>query len=177
MRRPSTTFAIALVLAGFAALACGGGKVEAPPPAPPADPYAPCAAFEQRAREVWSPQIRGQLDLSVHIFQGEILAADAELAVNRLDEFTAAWIDAATGACRSHLDAGTLESDAYRALAACLDGALASQRAVVDAVKVGGKAAIAQAQTLPETIKGCSGQAIGASAATDMRDNPFQTDR
>lgn len=160
-------------LAAVALSACGGGA--GPPPAapPPPDPYARCAGFEEKAASVWSPQIRGGLDFSVRIYNGEILAADAELAVNRLDEFTAAWVETATGACRRHADAGTLDGDDYGSLTACLDLALESQRVVIDAMKTGGKTAIAQAQTLPGSIKVCKGEAVDEAATTDMRDNPF----
>ena len=132
-----------------------------------------CAGLEGKARQVWSPQIRGELDFSVRIFEGEILAADAELAVNRLDEFTSAWIEASEGACRKHADGGTLEGGEHRALAACLERALETQRTIIAAMKTGGKTAIAQAQTLPEVIRRCSGENVGAGATTDMRDNPF----
>lgn len=146
-----------------------GDEVAAPSKA--IDPR--CAGLEGRARAVWSPTIRGELDFSVRIFEGEILAAEAELAVDRLDEFTSAWIEASEGACRTHAEAGTLGGEEHRALAACLDRALETQRAIIAAMKTGGKTAIAQAQTLPEVIRRCSGENVGAGATTDMRDNPF----
>ena len=172
-----------MALAAIAALGCGGAgqgaepaaKTVAPEPAAALAPApAPgCAGIEARAREVWSPKIRGELDFSVRIYQGEILAAEAELAVNRLDEFTSAWIEASEGACRSAAEAGEPEGGAHRALSECLDRALETQRAVIGAMKTGGKIAIAQAQTLPEAIRRCSGEQVGPGATTDMRDNPF----
>jgi hypothetical protein len=168
---------ICLPLLAIALIGCGGaGKAQKPTTESAATPqatYPRCAGLEERARQVWSPKIRGELDFSVRIYEGQILAADAERAVNRLDEFTKAWIKTSTDACRKHSDAGTVESDEYGTLSACLDRALESQRVVIESIKTGGKAAIAQAQTLPEVVKGCSGEAIDASATTDMRDNPF----
>jgi len=177
MAANTTTSSSLLAIAAIALLACGGaGKAQKPAGESTATPqalYPRCVGIEERAEKVWSPKIRGELDFSVHIFNGEILAADAERAVNRLDEFTKAWIQASTDACRKHSDAGTVEGDEYGTLSACLDRALESQRSVIESMKTGGKAAIAQAQTLPAAVKGCSGEAIDASAATDMRDNPF----
>jgi hypothetical protein len=164
-------------IAVVAALGCGGAKESAKPVTatapPPPSAYPACAGLEEKAHGVWSPKIRDQLDFSVHIFEGKILAADAELAVNRLDEFTSTWLTLASRECQSHSDEGTLDGDDYRGLTACLDRALETQRSVIDAMKTGGKTAIAQAQTLPETVKGCAGEAISASATTDMRANPF----
>jgi hypothetical protein len=150
---------------GAEVAAGGGGAVTA------IDPR--CAGLDGEARAVWSAKIRGELDFSVRIFEGEILAAEAELAVDRLDEFTSAWVEASEGACRKHAEAGTLDGEEHRALAACLDRALETQRAIIAAMKTGGKTAIAQAQTLPEVIRRCSGENVGAGATTDMRDNPF----
>jgi hypothetical protein len=166
-----------LPIAVVAALGCGGAKESAKPVTstaePPPQAYPACAGLEEKAHGVWSPKIRDQLDFSVHIFEGKILAADAELAVNRLDEFTSAWLTLASRQCKKHSDGGTLDGGEYRGLTACLDRALETQRSVIDAMRTGGKTAIAQAQTLPETVKGCAGEAIGASATTDMRANPF----
>lgn len=155
---------------------CGGTQKKEPvvaAPAPPRDPYAACANFETRANEVWSLQIRDEMDFSVRIYKGEIQAVDAELAVNRLDEFTKKWIEISTNLCRNHTDAGTLDSEEYRATNDCLSRALDTQRSVINAVRSGGKLAIAQAQTLPSTIKSCTGEEEDENAATDMRDNPF----
>jgi hypothetical protein len=76
-------FAVAVVsIAVVATLGGGcGGKSPAPVVAGLRDPYAACADFEARALTVWNPQIRDEMDFSVHIFNGEILASDAELAV------------------------------------------------------------------------------------------------
>jgi len=171
---------VSLPLLAIALLGCGGGgkiaqkpTAEAEGAAPPPEAYPRCDGLEGKAHEVWSPKIRSELDFSVRIYEGEILAADAELAVNRLDEFTKAWVERSAGACRKSSDAGTLEGEEYRALAMCLDRALEAQRVVIDAMKTGGKTAIAQAQTLPAAIKVCAGETIDASAATDMHDNPF----
>ena len=169
-----------MALAAIAAVGCGGaGKAQEPAAAAevaarqPEATYPVCDGLGEKARAVWSPKIRSELDFSVRIYEGEILAADAELAVNRLDEFTKAWVERSAGACRKSSDAGTLEGEEYRALAMCLDRALEAQRVVIDAMKTGGKTAIAQAQTLPAAIKVCAGETIDASAATDMHDNPF----
>ena len=178
MRTARKTAAGLIPIALLAALGCGGptGSAKpaavAPPPEPPSS-YPACAGLEDEAHAVWSPKIRDGLDFSVRIFEGEILAADAELAVNRLDEFTAAWITLASRQCKKHSDGGTLDGEEYRRLTACLGRALETQRVVIDGMKTGGKLAIAQAQTLPEAVKGCAGEAIGAGATTDMRGNPF----
>jgi hypothetical protein len=177
MAANTTTSSSLLAIAAIALLGCGGAEKAQKPTAEIAAPqpatYPRCDSLEEKGQEVWSPKIRGELDFSVRIYNGEILAADAELAVNRLDEFTKAWIKTSADACRKHTDAGTLEGEEYGTLSACLDRALESQRVVIESMKTGGKAAIAQAQTLPESVKGCTGEAIDASATTDMRDNPF----
>jgi len=172
------TAADLIPIALLAALGCGGANegvkpaaVTSPPPQPSS--YPACTGFQEKAHGVWSPKIRGELDFSVRIFEGEILAADAELAVNRLDEFTSAWVTLASRECESHSDGGTLDGDDYRGLTACLDQALEMQRSVIEGMKTGGKTAIAQAQTLPEAVKGCAGEPIDAKATTDMRGNPF----
>jgi len=176
MRTAIKTTVGLILIALAAALGCGGANEGAEPAAvaaPPPPPYPSCAGLEEKAHGVWSPKIRDGLDFSVRIFEGEILAADAELAVNRLDEFTAAWVTLASRQCKKHSDGGTLDGDDYRGLTACLDRALETQRVVNDGMKTGGKMAIAQAQTLPEAVKRCAGAPIDAKATTDMRDNPF----
>jgi len=175
--RAETPRTLWLIATAVAWIGCGGA-IDAPPQQndPGADggpDYPQCHELEARARKIWGPEIRGELDFSVRIYQGEILAAEAELAVNRLDEFTSAWIEASEGACRSAAEAGEPEGGAHRALSECLDRALETQRAVIGAMKTGGKIAIAQAQTLPEAIRRCSGEQVGPGATTDMRDNPF----
>jgi hypothetical protein len=175
--RAKTPRTLWLIATAVAWIGCGGA-IDAPPQQndPGADggpDYPQCHELEARARKIWGPEIRGELDFSVRIFEGEILASDAELAVNRLDEFTEAWVKLAVGACESHAAAGTLEGEEYTSLLRCLAQALETQRAIIDAMRTGGKAAIAQAQTLPEAVRVCSGEASAEGVTVDMRDNPF----
>ena len=122
-----------------------------------------CGSIEEMAHSVWSDQILSKLDFSVKIYNGEMQAADAELAVSRLNAFTERWIAMRRLACEEGTEERTELLD-------CMDEALQTQRVVVTDMETGAKMAVAQAQTLPELLNKCD---ASDARASDMRDNPF----
>jgi len=129
----------------------------------PAPQPGPCDLIEDKAHAVWGPKILDTLDFSVKIYEGDMHASDAELAVTRLNDFTSRWIEMRTFVCA----AGGPEMEE---ILDCLDHALMVQKVIVTDMRSGVKMAFAQAQSLPETLKRCE---EGEGEASDMKTNPF----
>ena len=169
-----------LMLAALAAVistvlaSCG-----APPPPPPpeidAGPPEPtpeelCNNVEQRARAVWSNEIKARLDLQVRVYEDTLDASDAEKTVAWMDVFSRGWIRAGEATCKDLFIGQTITREEYDSRFACLDRVLEGQQSVIGLLKNAGPEAVERIKSLVAELEGCVPVDAGRP---HIRENPF----
>jgi len=164
------------VCAILAAVLIGCG---APPPPPPpvidAGPPEPtpeelCNGVEQRARSVWSNEIKAGLDLQVRVYEDALDASDAEKTVAWMDVFSRGWIRAGEATCKDLFVGQNITVDDFEARFDCLDHVLEGQRSVIGLLDNAGPEAVDRIKSLVAELEGCVPVDAGRP---QIKENPF----
>lgn len=171
LSRTTTAVILALSLAG-----CGSTQpaaVEAPPEdagPPPPTPEESCDSVEQRARSVWSNEIKARLDLQVKVYEDDLDASDAEKTVAWMDVFSRGWIRAGEATCKDLFLGQTISREEYDRRFECLDRVLEGQRSVIGLLDNAGPEAVERIKSLVAELEGCVPVNAGRP---EIRENPF----
>ena len=148
-------FNVMFVLCASCVVACKSPPPPAapPPPQPVVDPG--ICDLEPESEVVWNPTVRDSLDLSVKIMDDIIEAWEAETLTVTLDTFTADWASKRTSACRDHYFDQKTSRERYDEQEACFQRMLVRAQEIVDLMRAGDRAALAQSEALSGELSRC----------------------
>jgi hypothetical protein len=161
-----------------------------PPPPPPAadtEPEIPevvslsvdlsgadfsgCDLYQDAADKIWSYRIQADLNLAVQIYEGKIVAGDAENLIRLLDEFTSGWKERFKALCKNARK-DYLAPGQYDSATRCLSDLLVSQKDYVNSLFHEGNFIVEEATELNQQLDSCDDTLIPRGEKS-MKDNPF----
>jgi hypothetical protein len=166
--------AVIAALTAVALCACGAPPpppqpvVDAGPPPPTRDEI--CRSVEQRARAIWSNEIKARLDLQVKVYEDDIDASDAEKTVAWMDVFSRGWIRAGEATCRDLFVGHTIRDDVFDERFTCLDRVLEGQVEVIGLLDNEGPEAVERIKSLVAELESCVPVEAGRP---HIKENPF----
>ncbi|MBN2525626.1 MAG: hypothetical protein JXR76_04470 [Deltaproteobacteria bacterium] len=180
------------------AIFIGGGCHPAPPPAapPPAPPppepedtevpvpevvkhgmdlssadFAGCSQHEDAANSIWSYSIQARLNLAVQVYEGKIVAADAERLTTQLNQFSTEWKARFAQLCKYN-DMQYLAPLQYQDAAKCLSELLNLQKNYVNNLFMQQNFSLDETADLMSHLTDCDA-VLEPKGKKAMKDNPF----
>lgn len=145
-------------------------QLPAPEPAPAPEPQIPevvkneldlqganqagCAVYKNAAEEIWGYKVQVELNLSVLIYDGVIVAADAEQLINHMNGFNEGWKERFASLCK-HQKKGKLADGQYDKGATCLKQLLDVQKDYVNGLFYDKQFSLEAAQSTADHITDC----------------------
>lgn len=131
----------------------------------------PCESFESAALEIWSLDVRNQLELTLKVYEGKLEASEAENLVGTMDEFQHRWLADFTKLC-DHKNANLINQTSFKETVKCLAGALSAQRAFLISWVAGNTASMDEIGRMEESVNRCE-EFLRALGDGEMKENPF----
>lgn len=133
--------------------------------------FAGCEHYEEAAEKIWSYRIQAELNLAVKIYEGKIVAGDAENLIRLLDEFSAKWKNRFRTLCEN-AQKDYLAPGQYEAATRCLSDLLDRQKDYVNSLFHEANFVVEEAAVLNENLGNCD-DALVPRGEKSMKNNPF----
>lgn len=130
-----------------------------------------CGAYKDAAHNIWSYDVQTQLNFSVQIYEGKIVAGDAEQLIKYMDAFTAGWLDRFEKLC-GHFDQEMLASGQFVECANCLRQLLDIQKDYVNVLFFERVFSLEAASQISSQLSFCDVK-LEPRGEKALKDNPF----
>jgi hypothetical protein len=130
-----------------------------------------CEHYEEAAEKIWSYRIQADLNLAVKIYEGKIVAGDAENLIRLLDEFSSEWKNRFRTLCEN-AQKNYLAPGQYEAATRCLSDLLDRQKDYVNSLFHETNFVVEEAGSLNEHLGNCD-DALVPRGEKSMKNNPF----